>query len=34
MKSVKQNTIGQSTDLHGITLIKSKQRFTTYQRRP
>ena len=29
MKSAKQNTIRQSIDQHRITLIKSKQRFTT-----
>ena len=29
MKSVKQNTIRQSIDRHRITLIESKQRFTT-----
>ena len=33
MKSAKQNTIRQSTDQHLITLIESKQRFTTKQRR-
>ena len=34
MKSFKQNITLQSTDQHRITLIKSKQRFTTQQRRP
>ena len=29
MKSAKQNTIQQSIDQHRITLIESKQRFTT-----
>ena len=29
MKSAKQNTIRQSTDRHRITLIESKQQFTT-----
>ena len=29
MKSAKQNTIRQSIDRHRITLIESKQRFTT-----
>ena len=34
MKSVKQNTIRQSIDQHPITLIESKQRFTTKLKRP
>ena len=29
MKSAKQNTVRQSIDQHRITLIESKQRFTT-----
>ena len=34
MKLVKQNIILQSADQHLITLIESRQRFTTKQRRP
>ena len=34
MKSVKQNTLRRSIDRHRITLIESKQQFTTKQRRP
>ena len=31
MKSLMQNTIRQRIDQHGITLIESKQQFTTKQ---
>ena len=31
MKSVKQNTVRQSIDQHEITLIESKQQFSTKQ---
>ena len=33
MKSVKQNTILQSSEQHIITLIESKQRFTSTKQR-
>ena len=33
MKSAKQNTIRQSIDRHRITLIESKQRFTSTKQR-